>query len=90
MNESPARFLQSKPICRHQQGTAYFLDTKNTRINSRNQHALLARFNNPLLWIKKIQAAKALGLDNYANAAQEELSQWLSLEEIEKMLGANN
>ena len=50
-----------------------------------------SQFNkDPLLWIKKIQAAKALGLDNYANAAQEELSQWLPQEEIEKLLGANN
>jgi hypothetical protein len=50
-----------------------------------------SQFNkDPLLWIKKIQAAKALVLDNYANAAQEELSQWLPQEEIEKLLGANN
>jgi tetratricopeptide (TPR) repeat protein len=50
-----------------------------------------SQFNkDPLLWIKKIQAAKALGLDNYANAAQEELGQWLSQVEIEKLLGANN
>jgi hypothetical protein len=49
-----------------------------------------SEFNkDPLLWIKKIQAARALGLDNYAIEAQEELSQWLSQEEIEKLLGAN-
>jgi hypothetical protein len=48
-----------------------------------------SEFNkDPELWIKKIQAAQALGLDNYANAAREELSQWLSQEEIEKLLGA--
>jgi len=48
-----------------------------------------SEFNkDPQLWVKKIQAAQALGLDNYANAAREELSQWLSQEEIEKLLGA--
>ena len=49
-----------------------------------------SQFNkDPLLWVKKIQAAKALGLDNYATSAKEELSQWLTPEEIEKLLGAN-
>jgi hypothetical protein len=49
-----------------------------------------SQFNkDPLLWVKKIKAARELGLDNYAIEAQEELSQWLSQEEIEKLLGAN-
>ena len=49
-----------------------------------------SQFNkDPLLWVKKIKAAKALGLDNYANAAKEELSQWIPKQEIEKLLGAN-
>lgn len=43
----------------------------------------------PILWVRKIQAAKALGLDNYADAAREELSQWLDEEEIDKLLGTN-
>lgn len=43
----------------------------------------------PILWVRKIQAAKALGLDNYADAAREELSQWLDEKEIDKLLGAN-
>lgn len=48
-----------------------------------------SEFNkDPQLWVKKIQAAQALGLDNYANVAREELSLWLSQEEIEKLLGA--
>jgi hypothetical protein len=36
----------------------------------------------PLLWIAKINAAKAIGLDNYANDALIQMQEWLSKEEI--------
>ena len=44
----------------------------------------------PLLWAKKVQAAQALGLDQYASAAREEMKTWMSEEEIEAVLGEMN
>lgn len=44
----------------------------------------------PLLWAKKIQAAQALGLDQYATEAREEMKTWMSDEEIEALLGEMN
>jgi hypothetical protein len=42
-----------------------------------------SEFNrDPLLWIAKINAAKAIGLDNYANDALIQMQEWLSKEEI--------
>jgi hypothetical protein len=47
-----------------------------------------SEFNkDPLLWAKKIQAARDLGLDRYATEAQEEMKNWMSVEEIEALLG---
>jgi hypothetical protein len=43
----------------------------------------------PLLWIRKVQAAKRLGLDNYATAAIQEMSTWMTWDEIEKLQMAN-
>ncbi|TDQ19315.1 hypothetical protein DFQ04_1136 [Algoriphagus boseongensis] len=39
----------------------------------------------PLLWIRKVQAAKRIGLDNYAAAAIQEMSTWMTWDEIEKL-----
>ncbi len=44
----------------------------------------------PLLWAKKIQAAQALGLDQYATEAREEMKSWMNEEEIEAVLGEMN
>ena len=44
----------------------------------------------PLLWAKKVQAAQALGLDQYATEAREEMKTWMSEEEIEALLGEMN
>ncbi|WP_296697755.1 hypothetical protein [Algoriphagus sp.] len=53
-----------------------------------NQYELLnemSQFNHdPLLWFKKIQAAKNLKLDNYANDALIEMSKWVPESELEK------
>lgn len=43
----------------------------------------------PLLWIRKVQAAKRLGLDNYATTAIQEMSTWMTWDEIEKLQMAN-
>lgn len=43
----------------------------------------------PLLWIRKVQAAKRIGLDNYATAAIQEMSTWLTWDEIEKLQMTN-
>jgi hypothetical protein len=54
-----------------------------------NQYELLnemSQFNHdPLLWIRKIQAAKRLNLDNYANDALIEMSKWVPKSELEKL-----
>jgi hypothetical protein len=43
-----------------------------------------SEFNkDPLLWIRKVQAAKRIGLDNYATDAIQEMSTWMSWDEIE-------
>lgn len=44
----------------------------------------------PLLWAKKVQAAQAIGLDQYATEAREEMKTWMSEEEIETLLGEMN
>ena len=44
----------------------------------------------PLLWAKKVQAAQALGLDQYATEAREEMKAWMSEEEIEALLEKMN
>ena len=44
----------------------------------------------PLLWAKKVQAAQAIGLDQYATEAREEMKTWMSEEEIEALLGEMN
>ena len=43
----------------------------------------------PLLWIRKVQAAKRIGLDNYSAAAIQEMSTWMTWDEIEKLQMAN-
>ncbi|WP_332910886.1 hypothetical protein [Algoriphagus boritolerans] len=43
----------------------------------------------PMLWIRKVQAAKRIGLDNYATAALQEMSNWLTWDEIELLQGTN-
>jgi hypothetical protein len=43
----------------------------------------------PLLWIRKVQAAKRIGLDNYATDAIQEMSTWLSWDEIEFLQRTN-
>ena len=42
-----------------------------------------------MLWIRKVQAAKRIGLDNYATSALEEMSKWLTWDEIEFLQGTN-
>ncbi len=58
-----------------------------------DQYELLntaSEFNkDPMLWIRKVQAAKRIGLDNYATAALQELNKWLTWDEIEFLQGAN-
>lgn len=39
----------------------------------------------PLLWIRKVQAARRIGLDNYASQALQDMSEWLSWDEIEML-----
>ncbi|GAB2486610.1 tetratricopeptide repeat protein [Algoriphagus taiwanensis] len=49
-----------------------------------------SEFNrDPLLWMRKVQAAKRLGLDHYAAAAIQEMSGWMTWDEIEKLQMAN-
>jgi hypothetical protein len=43
----------------------------------------------PLLWIRKVQAAKRIGLDNYATDAVQEMRNWLTWDEIELLQGTN-
>jgi hypothetical protein len=43
----------------------------------------------PLLWIRKVQAAKRIGLDNYATAAIQEMNKWMTWDEIEKLQMTN-
>jgi hypothetical protein len=58
-----------------------------------DQYELLntaSEFNkDPMLWIRKVQAAKRIGLDNYASAAIQEMSAWLTWDEIELLQGTN-
>lgn len=58
-----------------------------------DQYELLnsaSEFNkDPLLWIRKVQAAKRIGLDNYATAALQEMSTWLTWDEIELLQDTN-
>lgn len=39
----------------------------------------------PYLWIRKVQAARMSNLDNYASQALQEMSNWLSWDQIEKL-----
>ncbi|MEP2348881.1 MAG: hypothetical protein ABJH96_13895, partial [Algoriphagus sp.] len=43
----------------------------------------------PILWLMKIKAAKASGLDTYANESLEILKQWVNEEEIETLQNTN-
>ena len=43
----------------------------------------------PLLWIRKVQAAKRIGLDNYATDAIQEMRTWMTWDEIEFLQGTN-
>lgn len=58
-----------------------------------DQYELLntaSEFNkDPMLWIRKVEAAKRIGLDNYATAALQEMSNWLTWDEIEFLQGTN-
>ncbi len=44
----------------------------------------------PLLWMAKIDAARSVGLDNYAEEALVLMKEWLSEEEIEEIKNRNN
>lgn len=44
----------------------------------------------PILWMEKIKAAKAIGLDNYANEALIQMQEWLTPEEILALQNRNN
>jgi hypothetical protein len=49
-----------------------------------------SEFNkDPLLWIRKVQAAKRVGLDNYATEAVQQMREWLTWDEIELLMGTN-
>lgn len=43
----------------------------------------------PLLWIRKVQAAKRIGLDNYATDAVQEMRTWMTWDEIEFLMSIN-
>ncbi len=43
----------------------------------------------PILWIKKIKVARASGLDNYAEGSLEQLKEWISEEELERLQNLN-
>ncbi|WPR77595.1 hypothetical protein [Algoriphagus sp. NG3] len=43
----------------------------------------------PILWVKKIKAARESGLDKYADEAQEILRKWVSEEELETLQNLN-
>lgn len=43
----------------------------------------------PILWMEKIKAAKAIGLDNYAAEALIQLQEWISPEEISELQNRN-
>ncbi len=43
----------------------------------------------PLLWIRKVQAAKRIGLDNYATDAIQQMRAWMTWDEIEFLQGTN-
>ncbi|TXD80023.1 tetratricopeptide repeat protein [Algoriphagus ratkowskyi] len=43
----------------------------------------------PILWLEKISAARASGLDNYADESLEILKQWISMEELESLQNLN-
>lgn len=46
----------------------------------------VSQFNHdPLLWIRKIQAARRVNLDNYADDALAKLKEWVSDSELEKL-----
>lgn len=45
--------------------------------------------HDPILWLRKIRAARASGLDNYANESLEMLKQWVSVEELETLQNLN-
>jgi hypothetical protein len=44
----------------------------------------------PIIWIEKIKAAEAIGLDNYAAEALIQLQEWLSADEILVLQNRNN
>lgn len=45
-----------------------------------------SEFNkDPILWIRKIQAARRIGLNNYATAALMEMREWMTDQELEKL-----
>lgn len=49
-----------------------------------------SEFNrDPLLWIRKVQAAQRIGLDNYATDAIQEMNTWMTWDEIELLQGTN-
>lgn len=49
-----------------------------------------SEFNyDPMLWLRKIQAAKAIGLENYADGAREQLKGWITLEELANLPDIN-
>ena len=43
----------------------------------------------PMLWIKKIKAARESGLDNYADESLEFLKQWVGEEELQRLQNLN-
>ncbi|WP_111319780.1 tetratricopeptide repeat protein [Algoriphagus chordae] len=45
--------------------------------------------HDPILWIRKIKAAKEAGLDNYADESLEIIKQWVEPDELEALLNRN-
>jgi hypothetical protein len=44
----------------------------------------------PIIWMEKIKAAEAIGLDNYAAEALIQLEEWLTADEILALKNRNN
>lgn len=73
--------------------TPLIINAVNTNSDPLLQYEILnaaSEFNyDPILWLRKIEAAKAIGLDNYADGAREQLKGWITLEELANLPNIN-
>ena len=73
--------------------SALIISELNKKTDALDQYEILnsaTEFNHdPILWLKKIKAARASGLDTYAAESLEILKQWISEEELQSLNNLN-